>query len=273
MHTRAVHLEVGYGLDTDSFLNAFFRMANRRGLPKQMLSDNGTNFIGAHRELKELVDQIDQDKVEKNTANQGVQWNFNPPLAPHFGGIHESMIKSAKRAIYGIMANADVNDEELNTVFTGAEALINSRPLTYQSANPHDNTPLTPNHFLHGQVGGLFAAESVDTTSFNLRKRWRRVQELMRHFWRRWLQEWLPNLNARKKWFTPERDVQVGDVVLLVSPDTPRGQWPLGRIVEAYPGKDGHVRVVKVQVGSSQYVRPITRICPLELGSEMDNGS
>ena len=267
VHTRAVHLEVGYGLDTDSFLNAFFRMVNRRGLPQKMLSDNGTNFVGAARELQELLNEVDQDKVTKTAANHGVEWIFNPPLAPHFGGIHESMIKSAKRAIYAIMGNADVNDEELTTVFTGAEALINSRPLTYQSASPHDDTPLTPNHFLHGQAGGQFAPETVDTTSFSLKKRWRRVQELMRHFWRRWLQEWLPNLNARKKWFRTERDVQVDDIVLVVSPDTSRGQWPLGRILEVYPGKDGHVRVVKVQVGKTEMLRPVTRICPLELDS------
>ena len=67
------------------------------------------------------------------------------------------MIKVVKRAIYAILANADINDEELMTAFTGAESLINSRPLTYQSAHPSDISPITPNHFLHGQVGGEFA--------------------------------------------------------------------------------------------------------------------
>ena len=92
------------------------------------------------------------------------------------------MIKAAKRAVYGILSKADVTDEKLMTAFTGAEGLINSRPLTYQSANPADDIPLTPNHFLYGQVGGRFAPESVDKTEFNLCKRWRRVQELVRHF-------------------------------------------------------------------------------------------
>ena len=135
------------------------------------------------------------------------------------------------------------------TAFTGAEALLNSRPLTYQSANPEDDMPLTPNHFLFGQDGGQFAPESVDETTFNPKKRWRRVQELVRHFWHRWIREWLPALNVRRKWLTVERDIQVDDVVLVMSPKTPRGHWPLGRIVDIYPGKDGHVRVAKVQVG------------------------
>jgi len=76
------------------------------------------------------------------------------------------MIKSAKRAAYAILGTADVTDEELMTTFTGAEALINSRPLTYQSANPSNYTPITPNHFLIGQVGGQFAPGSVDNGQF-----------------------------------------------------------------------------------------------------------
>ena len=183
--SRAVHLEIAYGLDTDSFLNAFCRMASRRGLPEEMISDNGTNVVGANRELQELVEKLDKNKIASSTANRGLKWHLNSPLAPHFGGVHETMIKAAKKAIYGILGNADVTDEELMIAFTGAEGLIISRPLTFQSANPADDVPLTPNHFLHGQIGGKFDPESVDERDFNLRKRWRRVQELIRHFWNR----------------------------------------------------------------------------------------
>ena len=271
--SRAVHLEIAYGLDTDSFLNAFYRMVNRRGLPEEMLSDNGTNFKGADRELKELVSQLDADKIQKSAANRGIKWNFNPPLAPHFGGAHETMVKAAKKATSAILGNADINDEELTTAFTGAEALLNSRPITYQSANPNDDVPLTPNHFLHGQVGGQFAPESVDTTPFSPMKRWRRVQELVRHFWQRWLREWLPGLNSRKKWYRTQRDIEVGDVVLIISPDTQRGQWPLGRILEVYKGRDGHVRTAKVQKGNTSLLRPISKLCPLELDTIADADS
>ena len=76
------------------------------------------------------------------------------------------------------------------------------------------------------------------------------------------------NSQCKKKWFQPEREVRVGDVVLLLSPDTPRGQWPLARIREVHAGKDGHVRVVKVQVGKTEFERPVTKICPLELGCD-----
>ena len=62
-----------------------------------------------------------------------------------------------------------------------------------------------------------------------------------------------------------KKNINPGDVVLVVSPNTPRGQWPLGRILEVYPGKDGHVRSVRLQVGDKQYLRPIVKVCPLEL--------
>ena len=95
------------------------------------------------------------------------------------------MTKGAKRAVYAILGNADITDEELTTAFTRVEALLNPRPLTYQSVSPDDDVPLTPNHLLFGQVGGQFAPESVDETTFNPKKRWRGVQELLKHFWHR----------------------------------------------------------------------------------------
>ena len=118
--SRAVHLEVAFGLDTDSFLNALYWMTNRRGLPQEMISDNGTNFVGANQELRELVKSLDKDKIKRSAANKGIKWHFNPPLVPHFGRVYKIMIKAAKRAIYAILGNADVSDEELITAFTGA---------------------------------------------------------------------------------------------------------------------------------------------------------
>lgn len=113
------------------------------------------------------MDQLDRDKIGDSFANEGITWKSNPPFAPYFGEVHETMIKAAKRAIHAILGNADINDEELLTAMIGAESLIDSRPLTYQSANPSDDVPLTLNHFLHGQIGSQFAPTTV---------KWNRVQ-------------------------------------------------------------------------------------------------
>ena len=138
---------------------------------------------------------------------------------------------------------------------------MNSRPLTYQTINPTDLTTFTPNHF---QLGGKFARRIVDEVAFNPRKRWRRVQELVRHIWYRWLREWIPSLSGRKKWGSDQADLKVGDVVIVMSTDTPRGKWPLSRILRVFPAKDNTGRVVDVQVGKSVLWRPIVKLCSLQ---------
>lgn len=164
LQTHCCHLEMAWSLDTDGFLSALTRIVARRGWPRDMLSDSGTNFIGGSKEIRQLVDQIDHDKIHSMTSNKGNKWHCNPPAAPHFGGIFERMIRSAKRAKNALMGNADVNDKELLTVFTGVESLINSRPLTPLSGDPNDEPVLTPNHLLIGQMGGKRRQHYVKST-------------------------------------------------------------------------------------------------------------
>ena len=83
MATRAVHLEMAYGLDTDSFLNAFYRFVNHRGHPDRLTSDNGTNFVGANRELQHIVMQLDKQRILRRTVHHGMKWNFNPLQLVH----------------------------------------------------------------------------------------------------------------------------------------------------------------------------------------------
>lgn len=144
-----------------------------------MLSDNGTNFKGIERASAEH--QPGQSAA--NDSQWGCEMAIQPTTRPTFrwsSWKYDQWCKEGK-AIYAILQNADIRDEELITACTEAEALVNSRPLTYQSANAADVTPLTPNHFLHGQIGGQFAPDIVDSTKFNSHRRWRRVQELMKH--------------------------------------------------------------------------------------------
>ena len=91
------------------------------------------------------------------------------------------MIKSAKQTIFAVLGDAEVNDEELETIFIGVESLLNWRPLTAVSDDPSDECVLTPNHFLIEQIGGDFVPQSINTEPFNPRKCWRRLQELTRH--------------------------------------------------------------------------------------------
>ena len=97
--TRAVHLEVVCSLSTDSSMCALRRFLARRGQVKVVRSDQGTNLVGAKRELdqelKHLVDHSPELKEEM--LKRKVQWLLNPPYASHFGGAWERMLRSVRK--------------------------------------------------------------------------------------------------------------------------------------------------------------------------------
>ena len=264
MQSRTVHLEIAFGLDTDSFLRAFLRFVARRGKPSAIISDNGRNFVGANRELQALARRLDQDVIKKKTAHLYIDWRFIPPGAPHFNGGCEAIVKSAKRALKRTLEAAHLTDEELMTAFCRAEALLNSRPLTAVSSDPKDSPPLTPAAFLLGHTDVDVSPEDADGPE-NTRRRWRRLQQLNTEFWRRWIREYLPSLQGRQKWTEKTRNLRVGETVLIADPSVPRGSWPLARVTKTFPGQDGLVRVVEVNTLKGVYKRPVTKIVRLEL--------
>ena len=67
-------------------------------------------------------------------------------------------------------------------------------------------------------------------------------------------------MQIRQKWLHPERNVRVGDVVVMVDPGLPRGLWPLGKVIETLPGKYGDVRNVRVKTSTGTYLRPISKL-------------
>ena len=84
---RAIHIEVIYGMDIDSFIHALRRFISRRGKPQKMRSDSGTNFVGGNRELQDAIDQWNQGKLHQHFLQQEVKWVPNPPKASHMGGV------------------------------------------------------------------------------------------------------------------------------------------------------------------------------------------
>ena len=261
--TRGVHLELTDSLQTDDFIMMLRCFVGRRGQPKEIFSDNGTQFKGADRELKESLRELDQQKIVGFCSKFSTQWHFIPPHAPHFGGVWERLVGSVKRTLKSILKEQCVTETVLRTSLIEVEAVINSRPLTYNSSSPNDYTALTPNHFLNGGAD-ISQVGSFDPKEIDNRKRWRQSQVLADHLWRRWLKEYLPSLTVRHKWKTDQQNLQVDDLVLLVEDNIPRGQWRLGRVLEVYPSSDNKVRSLKIKTSSGSYVRPATKVCLME---------
>ncbi|XP_071504209.1 uncharacterized protein [Diadema antillarum] len=264
LNCRAVHLEVANTLDTDSFINALRRFISRRGKPSKIISDNGSNFRGAERELRENLESLSQTRVTNFLAEQGIDWNFNTPTASHMGGVWERMVRSVRKILTCLLGQQIVNDEVLSTLMAEVESILNARPLTQLNLDPNDDEPLTPNHLLIMRKGSSLPPGVFDQKDAYGRRRWRQVQYLASVFWKRWQREYLLLLQERQKWNAPRRNLAVNDLVLVADEITPRGQWPLGKVVEVYPGKDGHVRQAQVRVGTRFFKRPIAKLCLLE---------
>ena len=171
MNSRAVHLEVAKSLETDDFILLLMRFLNRRGHVKELRSDNGTNFVGANREIKEAIEHIDDGKVRSELLQHGCKWVFYPPGASHMSGVWERLVKSVKRSLKAIIGKDLINEEVLQTVFTEAERIANSRPLTRTSSSPEDDEPLTPSHFLNIRPTVNLPSEMVDESDRFSRKR------------------------------------------------------------------------------------------------------
>ncbi|XP_050054515.1 uncharacterized protein LOC126549425 [Aphis gossypii] len=261
MTTKAVHLESVTALSTEAFRLTLDRFVARRGLPASIYSDCGTNFVGAARQLRHLVNHPDsRDQLAGYIA---CEWHFNPPGAPHFGGIWEAAVKSAKSLLLRAMSSQVWTLEELTTVLCRVEAAMNSRPLVPASPDPNDLECLTPGHFLVGRPL-MSMPEPVETdTDIRLQTRWKLLQQSCQFFWRRWSREYLNTLRARGRWTKSETNVEVGTMVIIKVNDTPPLTWPLGRIIEVYPGPDQVVRVAKVLTKQGVITRPVVKLVPL----------
>ncbi|KAL7834746.1 hypothetical protein SRHO_G00289930 [Serrasalmus rhombeus] len=145
--SRAVHLEVAYALDNDSCINAIGRFTCRRGQISHLISDNGTNFIGAERELREAVSNLDHFVKEHAGSCCGPTWSFNPPAGTHYGGVWERLIRLVKRVLASTLRLQTLDDEGFHTVLCEIEAILNSRPIT-KASDVDDLEALTPNHLL-----------------------------------------------------------------------------------------------------------------------------
>ncbi|KAL9969332.1 hypothetical protein ACROYT_G021532 [Oculina patagonica] len=160
----------------------------------------------------------------RETVQHGVQWHFNPPASPHFGGVWERLVKSAKQALKAVAGNQRVTDETLLTFIAEAESMMNSRPLTHKALETCSSD------------GQSFLGALPSPVS----------------------------LTVRPKWLRGSRDVVEGDLVLVMTDNLPRGRWPFARVTRVVRGNDGRVRSAEVKTKAGVYVRPVTKLCLLE---------
>ena len=267
--TKAVHFEIVSDLSTNNFLLSLKRFIGRRGMPRKLYCDNATNFVGAMNALKQFQQCLFSTSAQENIlafSNQrGFDFCFIPPRAPHFGGLWEAAVKSAKSLLIKNIGKAHLTLEELQTVAIEAEAILNSRPLCPLSNDPNDGEALTPAHLLIGSSLLAIPDQHFDCSRMPYLSRYQKVAFLKQQFWELWQRDYLHLLQQRSKWLKPVTNVQLGQLVVVHEDHLPPQQWLLGRITNTSVGADGHIRVVEIYTKKGKFKRPIHKIAPLPL--------
>lgn len=199
---------------------------------------------------------------------------YSYPQEPLTWEVHGRGVRSIKSAMLAAnSADRKLDDESLITLLIEAEAIVNSRPLTYLPLNSEEGEALTPNHFLLGSSSGIRQPVTTLTDSaYALRDSWGLLQQQLDVFWRRWVREYLPTLTTRRKWFGEAKPVAVGDVVVIVE-DGQRNGWRRGRVKEIVIAKDGRIRQALIQTARGMLRRPVSKLAVLEVESDGKTGS
>ncbi|XP_058816239.1 uncharacterized protein LOC131679517 [Topomyia yanbarensis] len=273
--TKAVHIELVSDLSTDRFMQALRRFVARRGKCTDLYSDNGTNFVGARNRIQDFFSLIENkqhcEQVSRYCAEEGMHWHFSPPSGPHFGGLWEAAVRSAKHHLLRVIGDSPITPEDMHTLLVQVEGCLNSRPITAVSDDPNDLEPLTPAHFLVGSSLQSIPEPNYQNVPTNRLKQWQLVQRKLQDFWTRWRREYLSQLQGRVKRWRPPVQVEVGRLVIIQDENQPPFRWKMGRIEVVHPGADGVVRVVTLKTATGLLTRPVEKLCILPTAECSEN--
>nr|XP_034831557.1 uncharacterized protein LOC117988517 [Maniola hyperantus] len=178
------------------------------------------------------------DNVENFCATNLIKFKFIPGYSPEFGGLWEAGVKSVKSHFKRVVGDLCLTFEELYTVVTQIEAVLNSRPLLPMSQDVSDMAYLTPGHFLIGAPITSFPETDLTNVNINRLKFWNVCTKISQDFWKAWSKDYLCQLQNRPKWKYPHDNLKVGDLVIVKYDHMTPLQWPMARIVKTIPGKD-----------------------------------
>ena len=259
LNTRAVHLDIAVDCSTMEFRQVLRRFMAIRGQPAVIVSDNGTQFVGAEKELRAMIVGWSKDILQDFCAERGTDWKFVTPSAPHQNGCAESLVKSCKIALRKAVGNQVLTPFKLLTCMTDVANLVNQHPIGRIPNDPDDGRYLSPNDILLGRASNTTPQGPFRRTQ-NPRHRVEFVQKIVDSFWKCWIRDVFPLLVPRRKWNVEQRNVSVDDVVMIADHNVVRGKWTIGRVINVYPGVDGKIRNVKVKTGDSELCRPVSKI-------------
>lgn len=207
--------------------------------------------------------RLDDPKVQAEAGNNGIRWNFNPPRAPHRGGLWEAAVKSMKYHLNRVTNGQTLTYEELDTLITKIESVLNSRPLIADATGRKGDLCLTPGHFLIGSQ--LIAEPLPEPSNLKLVQRFEILNQMMKSFWNCWEKDYLAQLQTGNKWKFPNANITKGAVVILKDDLAPANEWKLGVVQEVYPDADQIIRTIAVKTANSVFRRTVQSVVQLPI--------
>ncbi|XP_063994830.1 uncharacterized protein LOC135172605 [Diachasmimorpha longicaudata] len=249
MVSKAVHIELTTDLSSEAFLTVFRRFISRRGVPEHVYSVPSVQRYNALPRLSVRTQTFVTKRIE---------WHFNPPLSPHIGGIWGAAVKSFKHHLRRVVKDQKLTYEQLNILLIEIEAILNSRPLYALSADPNDPLAITPAHLLISRSFNAFLERSFLPVPDNRLSVYNFITKAKQDFLSKWYKECLHEMQVRQKWHESTAHLGVGSVVLLIEDAVACSRWPLGVILEVFPGSSGIARVASMRTANGVYKRNIT---------------
>lgn len=137
------------------------------------------------------LSSLNEGKVQGALLPDGIRSSFTPSAASHHGEVWERLIRSVHQVLNATLNQKIIEDEELQTVFCEVEAILNKRPLSTASYDPHDLEPLTPNHILLLKTQSILLPATFLKSNIYSRCHWKQIQCTADLFWHRWTKEYL----------------------------------------------------------------------------------
>lgn len=262
--TRGVFLEVLDEMSTDNVITVIEKLWARRGPVGHFFSDNGRNFLGA-------ANLLENELFQHSMQEKRIKWHFQPPYAPHFGGVWERLIKDVKRALEGSVGKFPIPRLALESALAQIESNMNDRPLTDVPVTPEDLEPLTPNLLINGYSNHPFMSNHDITIDDLVSKKYVRcAKAVVQAYMKRWTQEVLPQIARHRTTGKQKIQLKENDVVIYVDPTKVPSEWKRGVIDRVYKGKDNKVRVADVRLSNGEIIerRAVSRLAKLDLRLE-----
>ena len=251
--TRAIALYPLPDMSLSSVINALIKMNAQFPSLRKLTTDNGPNFKGANREIKEAMAEWNMQEANDILSDHQIEWEFGPAYAGSWGGVWERLVGVTKNSFKACINGRILDTDTFDAILAGVAGMMNRRPLTRQNNNDDGSLVLTPSHFLYPYnhiEKSTSIVPPIPEDGTHLKTTWQGLRESLDLFWKSWSTTYIQTLAERKKWKTSTPPLAVGDMVLLKEEVTPREKWRTCIILEVTNKDPNHPRTFRLRDSS-----------------------